>query len=421
MAGNSPSGDGRKLTKEMIKMNPHYVPTFENIFYEAISSPFDINIIRDNLNTRLPPVSSKQCITTTPSLPLENKSKRKDDPSSISTSSVKVTGKIFDDNGSGYTKFKASRSIRSTRAKTSTFYAYDSTGKRIEVLKRKPKQMSRYSFHEGDIGLYQFGQPCLDGQSTGLIETKTGGFSVKYYPVVIVTKQFDAMMGAIISSSGGRGLSGKPESLRDRCIYVESMGKEPHQLPGDLVSSQNMAQKGDNRLSGQNLGFAGKVSEAGAKTRHDSSEKKTASNVGKDAVETPAESVRESIIGSTTTSTRTQALQERIPYPRKRRTSRMEDDSNLSEPNLSESNLPKRRRMNDTVHIRSRYGDNFSGPGYALSQGTRSMAQRRFNGKNRANMGNYGGRSREGSGRSVRGRQSDVYRPNSSISRVYRG
>ena len=184
------------------------------------------------------------------------------------------------------------------------------------------------------------------------------------------------MMGAIISSSGDRGLSGKPESLRGRCIYVESMGKEPHQLPGSRFSSllvqegsrfkpkhgshidplrtvqipyndlfehigalcphsiealksiehivrheaditdhdpglkdwiaekkASLAQKGDNRLSGQNLEFAGKFSEAGVKTRHDSSEKKTASNIGEDAVETPAESVRGSIIGSTTTST----------------------------------------------------------------------------------------------------------------------
>ena len=80
-------------------------------------------------------------------------------------------------------------------------------------------------FEIGDIGWFPVLRPTLSTSSSD-IHTEFGYICAKAYPLIIVEKLDDCMIGLIISTSGGSGLSRKGTSIKSRSvpIFHESYG-----------------------------------------------------------------------------------------------------------------------------------------------------------------------------------------------------
>jgi hypothetical protein len=75
------------------------------------------------------------------------------------------------------------------------------------------------AIHIGDIGWAPLPRMSLSS-SGATIPSEYGSISLKIYPFIIVKKLDDCMLGVVISSAGGRGLSYKDASVRQRSTYV---------------------------------------------------------------------------------------------------------------------------------------------------------------------------------------------------------
>ena len=71
------------------------------------------------------------------------------------------------------------------------------------------KRMERRQFEIGDIGWFPVLRPSVAGSPSD-IQTEFGNICAKSYPLIIVEKFNDCMIGLIINTAGGNGLSMKP-------------------------------------------------------------------------------------------------------------------------------------------------------------------------------------------------------------------
>ena len=74
-------------------------------------------------------------------------------------------------------------------------------------------------FSLGDIGWFPVLRPTLRTSSSD-IHTQFGYICAKSYPVIIVEKLDDGMIGLIVSTSGGSGLSRKGTSIKSRSVPI---------------------------------------------------------------------------------------------------------------------------------------------------------------------------------------------------------
>ncbi|KAI8939195.1 hypothetical protein NX059_005025 [Plenodomus lindquistii] len=81
--------------------------------------------------------------------------------------------------------------------------------------------LSPSHFCVGDISWYPVLRLSNDPWP-GDMTTKYGLVSAKLYPIIIVARLPDCMVGMLISTAGGNGMERKPESMRRRCAYVVS-------------------------------------------------------------------------------------------------------------------------------------------------------------------------------------------------------
>lgn len=104
---------------------------------------------------------------------------------------------------------------------------------------RTPTKIDPSSVSIGDITWYPILRPSVYS-TTDDISTEFGLISAKYYPVIIVAKEPDSMIGLPISTAGGRGLGSKPDSIRQRSTYVRSgwnLGQTPA-IAGSVLKPQ---------------------------------------------------------------------------------------------------------------------------------------------------------------------------------------
>ncbi|KAI4676047.1 uncharacterized protein J4E84_009663 [Alternaria hordeiaustralica] len=81
------------------------------------------------------------------------------------------------------------------------------------------KPVHQQQFNLGDIGWFPVLRPSWSSSSKD-IHTEFGYICAKSYPLIIVEKLDDCMLGLIISTSHGNGLRLKGDSVRDRSVPV---------------------------------------------------------------------------------------------------------------------------------------------------------------------------------------------------------
>lgn len=92
------------------------------------------------------------------------------------------------------------------------------------------KPVRRHSFNIGDIGWFPVLRPSLSVSSSD-IHTAFGYICAKSYPLIIVEKLDNCMLGLIISTSNGNGLRLKDYSIREQSVPVvdqSSSSPVPH-------------------------------------------------------------------------------------------------------------------------------------------------------------------------------------------------
>jgi hypothetical protein len=82
-----------------------------------------------------------------------------------------------------------------------------------------PKRVEPHMFHVGDIGWFPVLRPTVS-ESSSDIHTTFGYICAKSYPLLIVEKLDDCMLGLIISTSGGSGLTRKGPSVKSRSVPI---------------------------------------------------------------------------------------------------------------------------------------------------------------------------------------------------------
>ncbi|KAI4703632.1 hypothetical protein J4E89_009854 [Alternaria sp. Ai002NY15] len=89
------------------------------------------------------------------------------------------------------------------------------------------KPIERRQFEIGDIGWFPVLRPSLF-VSPSDIHTEFGYICAKNYPVIIVEKLHDCMVGLIINTSGGIGLRKKGPSVRNRSVRISKHPYNAH-------------------------------------------------------------------------------------------------------------------------------------------------------------------------------------------------
>ena len=84
---------------------------------------------------------------------------------------------------------------------------------------RNVNRIEPQMFNLGDIGWFPVLRPTLCTSSSD-IHTQFGYICAKSYPVIIVEKLDDGMIGLIVSTSGGSGLSRKGTSIKSRSVPI---------------------------------------------------------------------------------------------------------------------------------------------------------------------------------------------------------